>query len=83
MANTRLVSKTDYRQRAEKETLGCNRFIILGSIVYPAAGFPQMAYQNGATRIIVNQQETDLDPIAGVVIHEGMGDTMKATLSGF
>ena len=66
--------------RAEQETLACDLFIVLGSslTVYPAAGFPQLAYQNGAKLVIVNQQDTDLDSIAEVVIHRGIGDTLQA-----
>jgi hypothetical protein len=33
-----------------------------------------------ATLIIVNQQATDMDSIADLVIHAGIGDTMKAVL---
>ena len=71
-------------QRAEEETLACDLFIVLGSslTVYPAAGFPQIAFQNGAKLVIVNQQDTDLDSMADVVIQEGIGETMKATLAG-
>jgi NAD-dependent deacetylase len=68
--------------RAEEETLACDLFIVLGSslTVYPAAGFPEMAYENGAKLVIVNQQDTDLDPVADVVIHAGIGDTMTAVV---
>ena len=71
-------------QRAEEETLACDLFIVLGSslTVYPAAGFPQIAYQNGAKLAIVNQQDTDLDSVADVVIQESIGETMRATLAG-
>lgn len=69
-------------RRAEEETLACDLFIVLGSslTVYPAAGFPVMAYQNGAKLVIVNQQDTDLDYVADVVIHAGIGETMRAVL---
>lgn len=69
-------------RRAEEETLACDLFIVLGSslTVYPAAAFPTVAKQNGATLIIVNQQDTDIDTIADLVIHAGIGDTMKAVL---
>ena len=71
-------------QRAEEETLACDLFIVLGSslTVYPAAGFPQMAYHNGAKLVIVNQQDTDLDSVADVVIQQGIGATMTAVLAG-
>ncbi len=71
-------------QRAEEATLACDLFIVLGSslTVYPAAGFPRIAYQNGAKFVIVNQQDTDLDSVADVVIQESIGETMHATLAG-
>ena len=69
-------------RRAEEETLACDLFIVLGSslTVYPAAAFPKVAKQNGATLIIVNQQDTDIDTIADLVIHAGIGDTLAAVL---
>lgn len=71
-------------RRATEETLACDLFIVLGSslTVYPAAGFPGMACENGAKLVIVNQQETDLDPLADLVIHAGIGDTMSAVVDG-
>ena len=68
--------------RAERETLACDLFLVLGSslTVYPAAAFPEIAKQNGATLIIVNQQATDIDPVADLVIHAGIGDTLGAVL---
>jgi NAD-dependent deacetylase len=65
-------------KRAEIETLAADLFIVLGSslVVYPAAGFPQLAKQNGAALVIVNREETGLDRIADLVIREPIGDTM-------
>ena len=69
--------------RAEEETLACDLFIVLGSslTVYPAAGFPMLAQQHGAKLVIVNQQPTDLDSVAEVVIHAGIGETLQAVLA--
>jgi NAD-dependent deacetylase len=65
-------------RRAEEETLAADLFIVLGSslVVYPAAGFPQLAKENGAALVIVNREPTNLDRIADLVIHEAIGDTM-------
>ena len=65
-------------KRAEQETLAADLFIVLGSslVVYPAAGFPQLAKQNGAALVIVNREETGLDRIADLVLHTPIGDTM-------
>lgn len=64
--------------RAEAETLAADLFIVAGSslVVYPAAGFPEIAKQNGAALAIVNHDATGLDRMADLVIHEGIGDTL-------
>ena len=69
-------------RRAEDETLACDLFIVLGSslTVYPAAGFPLMAHRNGSGLAIVNQQPTDMDTLANVVIQAGIGATMQALM---
>ena len=50
-------------RRAEIETLAADLFIVAGSslVVYPAAGFPELAKRNGATLVIVNREPTGLD----------------------
>jgi NAD-dependent deacetylase len=69
-------------RRAHEETQACDLFIVLGSslTVYPAAGFPELARQNGARLVIINHQDTDLDSVADLVIHEGIGETLQAVL---
>jgi NAD-dependent deacetylase len=69
-------------RRAETETLAADLFIVLGSslVVYPAAGFPELAKRNGATLAIVNREPTGLDEIADLVIHHGIGDTLGAAV---
>ena len=68
----------DAMRRAEAETLAADLFIVLGSslVVYPAAGFPELAKRNGATLAIVNREPTGLDRIADLVIQRGIGDTL-------
>jgi NAD-dependent deacetylase len=65
--------------RAEAETLACDLFLVLGSslVVYPAAGFPLMAKQNGAKLAIVNREPTELDPYADLVLHDEIGPVMS------
>jgi len=65
-------------RRAEQETLAADLFIVLGSslVVYPAAGFPEIAKRNGAMLAIVNREPTPLDRIADLVVHRGIGDVM-------
>lgn len=67
-------------KRAEEATFSCDMFIVIGSslVVYPAAGFPGMAKQNGAKLVILNNEPTDLDSIADLVIHRQIGVTLSA-----
>jgi NAD-dependent deacetylase len=69
-------------QRAERETLGCDLFVVLGSslVVYPAAGFPRLAKRNGARLVIVNREPTDQDDLADLVIHDEIGPTLGAAV---
>jgi NAD-dependent deacetylase len=69
-------------QIAEQASLDCDTFIILGSslVVYPAAGFPVMAKRNGATLVIVNNEETEMDSICDLVMHRPIGETMSSVV---
>ncbi len=69
-------------RRAEIETLAADLFIVLGSslVVYPAAGFPELAKRNGAVLAIVNREPTPLDRIADLVVNAGIGDTLGAAV---
>jgi NAD-dependent deacetylase len=68
----------DEMRRAEAETLACDLFIVLGSslVVYPAAGFPELAKHNGARLVIVNRDATGLDRVADLVLHSAIGETL-------
>jgi NAD-dependent deacetylase len=70
--------------RAETETLACDLFLVLGSslVVYPAAGFPLAAKQNGARLAIVNREPTEQDPVADLVLHDEIGPVMTAVAEG-
>jgi len=67
-------------QRAQEETMACDLFIVLGSSlsVFPAADFPVRAQQNGAALVIVNRDPTEMDELADLVIHAGIGATFGA-----
>lgn len=69
-------------RRAYEETLLCDLFLVLGSslTVYPAADFPAQAKRKGAALVIVNRDETPLDEISDLVIHDGIGDTLTRAL---
>ncbi len=63
---------------AEDETLSCDLFLVLGSslAVFPAAGFPLLAKQNGARLAILNRDATELDRYADLVLHDEIGPTL-------
>lgn len=69
--------------RAEAATLACDLFLVLGSslVVYPAAGFPLLARRNGARLVIVNREPTEQDGVADLVIHAGIGETMRSAVA--
>lgn len=69
-------------ERAEHASLSCDLFMSLGSslVVYPAAGFPRLAKQNGARLVIINNEETDLDPLCDLVLHRPIGETLSAVV---
>jgi NAD-dependent deacetylase len=69
--------------RAERVTLTCDLFVVLGSslVVYPAAGFPRLAKRNGARLVIVNHEPTEQDDIADLVIHAGIGNALCEALA--
>jgi NAD-dependent deacetylase len=69
-------------RRAETETLAADLFIVAGSslVVYPAAGFPELAKRNRAALVIVNREATALDPIADLVLNRTIGETLGAAV---
>jgi len=72
----------DAMRRAEIETLAADLFITIGSslVVYPAAGFPELAKHNGAVLVIVNRDPTGLDALADLVVNRMIGDTLGAAV---
>jgi NAD-dependent deacetylase len=66
--------------RARAASLACDLFLVLGSslVVYPAAGFPLLAKQNGAKLAIVNREPTEQDQFADLVLRQEIGVVMAA-----
>ena len=64
--------------RAQQLHAAARLCLVIGSslVVYPAAGFPEVAKRNGAGLAIVNREPTGLDQIADLVLHAPIGDTM-------
>jgi NAD-dependent deacetylase len=70
-------------RRAEAETRAADLFIVAGSslVVYPAAGFPELAKRNGATLVIINREPTGLDCIADLVLNRSIGETLGTAVA--
>ncbi|MEY2399850.1 MAG: NAD-dependent deacetylase [Actinomycetota bacterium] len=70
----------DVLDRAAKVSAATPLMIVIGSTlgVYPAAGVVPLAVRNGATLVIVNNQETPFDDIADIVIRDPIGDVVPA-----
>ncbi|HZZ86825.1 MAG TPA: Sir2 family NAD-dependent protein deacetylase [Caulobacteraceae bacterium] len=69
--------------RAQAESLACDLMLVLGSslVVYPAAGFPQLARSHGARLAIVNREPTDQDAHADLVLHDEIGPVMSSVVA--
>lgn len=70
-------------ERARQATLACDLFVVIGSslVVYPAAGFPLLAKQNGARLVILNREPTEQEPYADLALHGEIGPTMRAAVN--
>jgi NAD-dependent deacetylase len=66
-------------RRATELATECDLVIAIGSslVVWPAAGFPLMARKNGAKFVIINNQPTEQDEFADLVIHHDIGATLS------
>ena len=73
---------SDVLHAAETATRNCDLMLVMGSslVVYPAALLPQMAKRMGARLVIINNQETDLDPLCDLVLRRQIGPTLSAAL---
>lgn len=65
-------------QRATELAQQCDLFLAIGSslVVWPAAGFPLMAKENGARLVIINNEPTDQDDVADLVIRHDIGEAL-------
>ena len=56
----------------------CDTFVVLGSsLVVSPANYARQAKNSGAKLIIINRDETPLDKIADLAVHEGIGDYLE------
>ena len=69
-------------RRAQAEAMAADLFIAIGSslVVYPAAGFPVMAKQNGSKLCILNREPTELDQYADLVLNAEIGPSLGAAV---
>ena len=65
-------------RRAAELAEHCDLFVVIGSslVVWPAAGFPLMAKRAGAQLVVINNEPTDQDDIADLVIRFNIGDSL-------
>ncbi len=65
-------------KKSYKAAETCDLFLVLGSslVVYPAADLPLIAKKNNSTLVIVNQERTDHDQFADLVINDEIGSVL-------
>jgi NAD-dependent deacetylase len=68
----------DAMRRAGELAQLCDLFIAIGSslVVWPAASFPLIAKNCGAKLVIINNEPTDQDNVADLVIRHDIGETL-------
>jgi NAD-dependent deacetylase len=59
-------------QRAEDLSAACDVLVVVGTsgAVYPAAGLPDLARAHGATVVIVNPDDSEIDHVAHVLVRD-------------
>ncbi len=74
----------DAVRRAQAEVAACDLLLVVGSSlqVYPAAALPGEARQHGAQVVIVNDEPTDLDGLAHLVVRGRAGEVLTAAVAG-
>jgi len=65
-------------RRATELAQQCDLFLAIGSslAVWPAAGFPMLAKKSGARLVIINNEPTDQDEYADLVLRHDIGETL-------
>jgi NAD-dependent protein deacetylase/lipoamidase len=68
----------DAMRRASELAKHCDLFLAIGSslVVWPAAGFPMLARNCGAKLVIINNEPTEQDDMADLVIRHDIGETL-------
>ncbi len=70
-------------EAADKMLEECDLLLVLGSslVVSPVAWYPSQVLSTGAKLAIINIQDTNMDSVAEVVIHEKIGDVFPNVVS--
>ena len=70
---------------AQEESQNCDLFLAIGSslVVYPAAGLPLLAKQNGARLVILNRDPTDMDELADLTLNLEIGESLGIVAGWF
>jgi NAD-dependent deacetylase len=65
-------------RRAAELAQDCDLFLAIGSslVVWPAAGIPLLARNGGAKLVIINNEPTEQDDVADLVIRHDIGETL-------
>ena len=68
----------DAMRQATELARHCDLFLAIGSslVVWPAAGFPMLARDCGAKLVIINNERTEQDDRADLVIRHDIGETL-------
>jgi NAD-dependent deacetylase len=68
----------DAMRRAAELAQHCDLFLAIGSslVVWPAAGIPMLAKNCGARLVIINNEPTEQDELADLVIRHDIGETL-------
>jgi NAD-dependent deacetylase len=71
--------------KAHGATEACDLFVAIGSSlrVYPAATLPLLARRWGAKLVIINNESTDFDEMADLVINRDIGETLSGAAAAF
>ena len=66
-------------QIAQRVSIKCDLFICLGSslAVFPAADLPLLAKETGAKLVIINNEPTQMDHLADLVINKDISEALS------
>ena len=64
---------------AQKKTISCYLFICVGTslAVFPAADLPVLAKETGSQLVIINNEPTQMDHIADLVINRDISEVFS------